>query len=70
VKLLQTEMPYAARMLTYAARMLHVCFTYAARMLHVCCTYAEQERQGVKLLQTEMPVTDKTLLTKPLSAAN
>jgi hypothetical protein len=33
-------------------------------------TYAEQERQGVKLLQTEMPVTDKTLLTKPLSAAN
>ncbi len=59
-------------MLTYA----DVCCTYA----DVCCTYAEQERQGVKLLQTEMPVTDKTLqalapplfhlLTKPLPSAN
>ena len=31
-----------------------------------------QERQGVKLLQTEMPVTHKTLqaLAHPLSAAN
>ena len=59
---------YADACCTYAARKLHVCCTYA----DVCCTNADQERQGVKLLQTEMPVTDKTLqaLAHPLSYVN